>query len=134
MPQTCSRPCFIAVHVGAGYHAEAKEPEYASAMHAALRQAAIALQAGSTADVAVARAIMALEVRGVLHTSCTLGSACELGRALVTGTRGRVVPPLVARSGAAVRRRGTTMLWTSVLVVYKRSTPAAGVGRPCPVH
>lgn len=103
MPQTCSRPCFIAVHVGAGYHAEAKEPEYASAMHAALRQAAIALQAGSTADVAVARAIMALEVRGVLHTSCTLGSACELGRALVTGTRGRVVPPLVALShGAAL--------------------------------
>ena len=63
MAGDCSTPCFIAVHVGAGYHSTAKESEYASAMHEALRRACAALQQGSTADMAVTRAIMALEVR-----------------------------------------------------------------------
>jgi isoaspartyl peptidase/L-asparaginase-like protein (Ntn-hydrolase superfamily) len=52
----------VAVHVGAGSHARAKEPQYFTAMREACLAAAEVLQRGGAAGAAVVAAITVLEV------------------------------------------------------------------------
>lgn len=67
-------PCFIAVHVGAGYHAQDKARCYKKAMRTALQRALQALQLGGSPTEAAAVAVACLEVRSLARAaySCAL--------------------------------------------------------------
>lgn len=56
-------PCFIAVHVGAGYHAGDKTPLYKAAMRRALQCALDSIRQGGDACAAATAAVACLEVR-----------------------------------------------------------------------
>lgn len=61
MPGPEHPPFFVAVHVGAGFHSERKNPAYKAAMRTACKRAADVLMNGGTAEQATVQAIKALE-------------------------------------------------------------------------
>lgn len=71
---TDGAPSFVAVHVGAGYHAPTKEAAYMDAMKAAVKAAQQQLSQHAAALDAVAAAIAVLEVGPrQLHTPQRVG-------------------------------------------------------------
>ncbi|KAK9821428.1 hypothetical protein WJX81_004362 [Elliptochloris bilobata] len=55
------RPCFVAVHVGAGWHSHSAEPAYCAAMRQACSVARDCIEAGEPAERAAAAAVALLE-------------------------------------------------------------------------